>query len=64
VIDIVRNAMNADAHNEESDETDDEDTPVYPKISLYYALEKTLEDGVFPINSDGEIICKIADGVV
>lgn len=65
VVDIVRNAMNTDAHNEERDETDDEeDTPVYPKISLYYALERTLEDGVFPINSDGEIICKIADGVV
>lgn len=64
VIDIVRNAMNTDAHNEKSNETDDEDTPVYPKISFYYALEKTLEDRVFPINSDGEIICKIADGVV
>lgn len=56
IYDIIRQARDADAHEEE-------DNALYDDISLYYALERTLEDGVFPINSDGEIICKIADGV-
>ncbi len=58
IADIIRDAYTTATHMED-DENEDE---IYDTPWLYYALEKTLEEWLMPINSDGEMIVKLWDG--
>lgn len=60
IADIIRDAYTQATHMEEDEEGED----FYETPWLYYALEKTLEEWIMPITSDGELIVKIWDGNV